>query len=108
MPDGLTNTDLTLDWFKKNFVDKILTDVRKITFCGDDGDPIYAKEFIAILKWLRENNKQVQFVIVTNGSYKTAKWWSELADVLDSKDHIHFSLDGWDQKSNNIYRVNCD
>tara|TARA_B100001287_G_C22676192_1_gene527803 strand:- start:1766 stop:2788 length:1023 start_codon:yes stop_codon:yes gene_type:complete len=108
VPEGLTNTDLTLEWFQNNFVDKILTDVRKITFCGDDGDPIYAKDFIPILKWLRKNNKQVQFVIVTNGSYKTTKWWSELADVLDSKDHIHFSLDGWDQQSNNIYRVNCN
>ena len=28
--------------------------------------------------------------------------------MLDSTDHIHFSIDGWDQHSNNIYRVNCD
>jgi len=108
VPQGLVNTDLSLEWFKNNFTGKLLTDVKKLTFCGDDGDPIYAKDLLAILKWFRENNSVVQFVIVTNGSYKTKMWWQQLDDILDEKDHIHFSLDGWDQESNNIYRVNCD
>ena len=108
VPEGLSNVDLTLDWFKQNFTDLILSEVKKITFCGDDGDPIYAKDFIKILKWIRHHNTQVQFVIVTNGSYKTKQWWEELATVLTDNDHIHFSLDGWDQESNNKYRVNCD
>jgi len=108
VPEGLSNVDLTLDWFKQNFTGLLLSDVKKITFCGDDGDPIYAKDLIPILKWIRANNDQVQFVIVTNGSYKTKKWWSELGDTLNEKDHIHFSLDGWDQESNDKYRVNCD
>jgi len=108
VPEGLTNRDLSLGWFKENFTGKLLTDVRKLTFCGDDGDPIYAKDLLKILAWFRENNSTVQFVIVTNGSYKTKVWWEELGTVLNDKDHIHFSLDGWDQESNNIYRVNCD
>lgn len=108
VPQGLANSDLTLDWFKNNFVGKMLTEVRKITLCGDDGDPIYAKDLIKIIAWFRENNDQVQFVIVTNGSYKTQQWWQELDGVLTENDHIHFSLDGWDQDSNNNYRVNCD
>ena len=108
VPEGLTNNDLSLEWFKKNFTGKLLTDVRKLTFCGDDGDPIYAKDLLKILSWFRENNSTVQFVIVTNGSYKTKAWWEELDSILNNKDHIHFSLDGWDQESNNIYRVNCD
>jgi MoaA/NifB/PqqE/SkfB family radical SAM enzyme len=108
VPQGLVNTDLSLEWFKNNFTGKLLTDVKKLTFCGDDGDPIYAKDLLAILKWFRENNNIVQFVIVTNGSYKTKMWWEQLNDILNEKDHIHFSLDGWDQESNNVYRVNCD
>ena len=108
VPEGLTNRDLTLEWFKENWTGKLLTDVKKITFCGDDGDPIYAKDLLKILSWLRENNDQVQFVIVTNGSYKTKSWWEKLDKILNEKDHIHFSLDGWDQESNNIYRVNCN
>lgn len=108
VPHGLTNQDLTLEWFKNNFTGKLLTNVRKLTFCGDDGDPIYAKDFLKILGWFREHNNKVQFVIVTNGSYKTKSWWRELNSILNEKDHIHFSLDGWDQESNNIYRVNCN
>ena len=108
VPEGLTNKDLSLEWFQNNFTGKLLTDVRKLTFCGDDGDPIYAKDFLKILAWFREHNKNVQFVIVTNGSYKTKAWWEELNSILNEKDHIHFSLDGWDQESNNIYRVNCN
>ena len=108
VPEGLTNQELSLEWFKHNFTGRILTDVRKITFCGDDGDPIYAKDLIDILKWLRKENNAVQFVIVTNGSYKTKEWWEKLNLVLNEKDHIHFSLDGWDQESNNMYRINCD
>ena len=108
VPEGLVNKDLSLEWFKNNFTGRLLTDVRKLTFCGDDGDPIYAKDFLKILSWFRENNNNVQFVIVTNGSYKTKKWWEQLDSILNEKDHIHFSLDGWDQESNNIYRVNCN
>lgn len=108
VPEGLSNQDLTLKWFQSNFSGKLLTNVKKVTFCGDDGDPIYAKDFLDILSWLREHNNDLQFVIVTNGSYKTKKWWEQLNHILNEKDHIHFSLDGWDQQSNNLYRVNCN
>ena len=108
VPEGLQNKDLSLDWFKENFTGLLYSNLKKITFCGDDGDPIYAKDLLPIIKWLRKENDQVQFVIVTNGSYKTKAWWEELGSILNEKDHIHFSLDGWDQESNNKYRVNCD
>jgi len=107
-PEGLFNTDLPLEWFQENFTGKLLSDVKKLTFCGDDGDPIYAKDLLEILRWFRLKNENVQFVIVTNGSYKTRAWWQELNSILNEKDHVHFSLDGWDQDSNNLYRVNCD
>ena len=59
VPNGLINRDLSLDWFKENFTGKIIKNVKKITFCGDDGDPIYAKDFIDILGWLRKQNKNL-------------------------------------------------
>jgi wyosine [tRNA(Phe)-imidazoG37] synthetase (radical SAM superfamily) len=95
-----------LEWFKENFV--FAKDVKKITFCGDDGDPIYAKDLLPVIQWLKTENPKIQIVIVTNGSYKTEEWWSKLNNLLDGNDHIHFSLDGWDQASNEIYRINCD
>jgi MoaA/NifB/PqqE/SkfB family radical SAM enzyme len=107
VPEGLTNRELTLDWFKKNF-SSFITEAKKITFCGDDGDPIYARELIPIISWMKQQNPDIQIVIVTNGSYKTIEWWASLTNILSANDHIHFSIDGWDQASNDLYRVNSN
>jgi len=108
VPDTLVNTELRLDFFKKNFTPEFIRNhVEKITFCGDDGDPIYAHDLIEVIRYFK-NIKPVKFVIVTNGSYKGTEWWQQLGISLDHNDHIHFSLDGWDQASNEQYRVNSD
>jgi MoaA/NifB/PqqE/SkfB family radical SAM enzyme len=108
VPDTLVNTELKLDFFKKNFTPEFIqANVEKITFCGDDGDPIYAHDLIDVIEYFK-SIKPVKFVIVTNGSYKSVDWWQRLGRILDQNDHIHFSLDGWDQASNKQYRVNSD
>lgn len=108
VPNTLVNTELDLEFFKRNFTpDFIRNHVEKITFCGDDGDPIYARSLIPVIRYIK-SIKPVKFVIVTNGSYKGTEWWQQLGISLDSNDHIHFSLDGWDQVSNEQYRVNSD
>ena len=103
---GYVNKELSLQWFKDNFT--FVEKVKKVTFCGDDGDPIYAKDLLNVIEWLKNKNPKIQIVIITNGSYKTKEWWSKLNNLLNEKDNIHFSIDGWDQESNEIYRVNCD
>jgi MoaA/NifB/PqqE/SkfB family radical SAM enzyme len=108
MPDNLVNTELDLTFFKKNFTPNfILQHVERITLCGDDGDPIYAHDFLDIVKYIK-SIKNVSLLIITNGSYKKLEWWRELASVLTDVDQLHFSLDGWDQASNELYRVNSD
>ena len=108
VPDSLINTELDLEFFKRNFTPEFINShVEKITFCGDDGDPIYAHELIDVIKYIK-SVKNVSIIIVTNGSYKKQEWWLELAKTLNNVDQIHFSLDGWDQDSNEQYRVNSD
>ena len=108
VPDSLVNTELDLEFFKRNFTPEfILSNVEKITFCGDDGDPIYAHDLIAVIEYIK-SIKPVEIVIITNGSHKRETWWSELGSVLDDTDTVHFSIDGWDNESNNQYRVNSD
>jgi MoaA/NifB/PqqE/SkfB family radical SAM enzyme len=108
VPDTLVNTELKLDFFKRNFTPEFIeNNVEKITFCGDDGDPIYAHDLLPVIKYFK-SIKPVKIVIVTNGSYKGSEWWQQLGLLLDSNDHIHFSLDGWDQASNERYRINSD
>jgi len=108
VPDSLVNTELDLEFFKSNFTPEfVLANVEKITFCGDDGDPIYAHDLIPVVRYLK-SIKPIEIVIVTNGSHKKSTWWTELGNSLDSNDSVHFSIDGFDQASNNMYRVNSN
>jgi len=108
VPDSLINTELDLEFFKRNFTEQfVLDNVEKITFCGDDGDPIYAHDLIPVIRYIK-SIKPVEIVIVTNGSHKKPDWWRELGSVLTEQDTVHFSIDGWNNESNNLYRVNSD
>jgi len=108
VPETLLNRQLTLEFFRTQIGETAIKNMRKISFCGDDGDPIYAKEFLEIVDWIKQINPTIQLLIITNGSYKTEDWWRTLAHALNAHDEIHWSLDGWNQDSNSKYRVNCD
>jgi len=108
VPGGLVNTELDLEFFKRNFTPEFVrANVEKITFCGDDGDPIYAHDLIPVIQYIK-SIKPVEIVIVTNGSHKKVSWWNELGLCLEPQDSVHFSIDGYDNASNNLYRVNSD
>jgi wyosine [tRNA(Phe)-imidazoG37] synthetase (radical SAM superfamily) len=101
------NYNMDLEFIKKFFTPEMLqTKVKRITMCGDVGDPIYCKEFIEICRYIKEHNPKIHLFIITNGSHKKPEWWSELASVLDARDTINFSIDGYDNETNNMYRVN--
>jgi hypothetical protein len=108
IPDSLIQTSLGLDFFKKNFNPQFLQDVWQISFCGDDGDPIYGREFLEVVEYLKATKPNLSLRIVTNGSHRKKEWWNKLSTNLNQYDEIHFSLDGWDQSSNEKYRVNSD
>jgi MoaA/NifB/PqqE/SkfB family radical SAM enzyme len=106
IPESLVQSQLRLNFFKENFY--FADQIKKITFCGDDGDPIYARDLVPVIDFFKLKNPTVNINIITNGSYKSAGWWQSLGNVLNEHDTVQFSLDGWDQKSNEIYRVNSD
>lgn len=106
IPDTLKQQQLKLDFFEKNF--QFADKIKRITFCGDDGDPIYAKDLIPVVEFFKTNNPEININIITNGSYKDSSWWSHLGKVLNKNDRIQFSIDGWNQESNEKYRVNSD
>ena len=108
VPDSLLNRQLGLDFFKTQIGSDTVKKIRKITFCGNDGDPIYCRDLIDIITWIKSTNPTLQITIITNGSYKPVHWWQELGTVLNQHDEIHWSLDGWDQVSNEQYRVRSD
>jgi MoaA/NifB/PqqE/SkfB family radical SAM enzyme len=106
-PDTL-NKEFSLADFKRAFDPTVLKEIDEMIFCGDIGDPIYARDFTDIVRYIKIHDPKKIIKIVTNGSYKKPEWWEELGMLLYADDIVTFSIDGWDQTSNNQYRVNTD
>jgi MoaA/NifB/PqqE/SkfB family radical SAM enzyme len=106
VPDNL-NQEFSLQEFTTAFTPTMLSTISKIIFCGDVGDPIYAKDFLKIIKYIKHTSTTT-VSIVTNGSYKDVDWWVSLGNLLGQSDQVTFSVDGWDQESNQKYRINSD
>lgn len=103
------NKDITLELFKKTFTEELLkTQVKRITMCGDVGDPIYCRDYLDICRYIKTTNPDIHLYTITNGSYKKAEWWQEFGEILNERDTVAFSIDGYDNESNNLYRVNSD
>lgn len=103
------NQDISLSNFKRSFTPEFIqSHVQRFTFCGDIGDPIYNKEFLDIVRYVKEVNPACHTFTITNGSYKKPEWWEELSTILNEYDSINFSVDGYDQESNILYRVNSN
>jgi MoaA/NifB/PqqE/SkfB family radical SAM enzyme len=99
---------LTLGFFQEQIGADVVRQIQKITFCGNDGDPIYCRDLLDIIQWVKSVNPAVSTVIITNGSHKKSDWWQRLGIILGPQDELHFSIDGWDQESNQQYRVNSN
>ena len=105
-------------WLNKNmdlaFVQSFLTPdmlknhVRRITMCGDVGDPIYCKEYVEICRYIKSVNPRIHIFTITNGSHKKSTWWAELGAVLNEYDTVNFSVDGYNHDTNILYRVNSN
>lgn len=101
-------TELSIDFIKKLFNDELLSQTEKILICGGQGDPIYCKDFIEIISYLKKSKPDIYLEIVTNGSHKKTSFWKKVSQILNDKDTLIFSVDGWDNNSNNKYRVNSN
>jgi len=103
------NKNMTLDFVKKFFTEDMLQNhVRRVTMCGDVGDPIYCKEYIEICKYIKSVNPKIHIFTITNGSHKKPEWWTEFGSVLNEYDTVNFSIDGYNDISNNLYRINSN
>lgn len=78
---------------------------KRITLCGNYGDPIYHPDLIQFVAKLKQAGSMVS--MVTNGSYKDQTWWETLVDLLDANDTIVFSIDGMPDNFSQ-YRKNAD
>jgi MoaA/NifB/PqqE/SkfB family radical SAM enzyme len=73
--------------------------------CGNYGDPIAAKDTLEIFQYFRNHNPKMTLSLHTNGSAKSAEWWTQLANALGPKGYVVFSVDGLED-TNHLYRQN--
>jgi MoaA/NifB/PqqE/SkfB family radical SAM enzyme len=100
------NKELDLNFFKNLLSPSMLRDqVQRITMCGDIGDPIYASEYLEIIDYIKTHNDRIHVYTITNGSYRKVEWWQQFAKISNQYDTINFSIDGYNDLSNNLYRV---
>jgi MoaA/NifB/PqqE/SkfB family radical SAM enzyme len=92
--------DITMENLKK------ITDFSEfVCFCGQISDPIYHANFLSLLEHVSKI-KDKKFSINTNGTRKKIEWWKRAFEL--TKDNVKwvFGLDGTDQETANIHRVN--
>ena len=82
---------------------------KTINFCGNMGDPLFAKDILAITEYsfshvLRPDKGLLK--IYTNGGFRSKKWWSEYGNLLKDKTHeVNFAIDGLED-THHFYRTN--
>ncbi len=97
---ALPLSELTKDDVQRLFPTELLQRLRKIYACGNYGDPMVAKDALAIFEHLRRANGAMELGMFTNGSGRTASFWADLAKVVS---YVRFSIDGLED-TNHLYR----
>lgn len=99
---------LTVDAVKQLFDLNFIRNLDKMFMCGNYGDPAAGKHTLEIFKYFRSINPTITLGMNTNGGLRSAKWWRELANILNQpKDYVVWSIDGL-QDTNHLYRIDVN
>jgi len=101
---GLNKDEIYLDDIKRAIKPTYFQNIKKVIFKGTTGDPIIAKDFVNIIKHIRNINESCTINVSTNGSLHNEDWWGTLSKF---NINITFGIDG-DEDTHSIYRVNTD
>ena len=100
----MTVTEISLQQFKEWFSVEFIKQLDRLFMCGNLGDPIVAKDTLAIFKYLRETNPTISLSMNTNGSAKSWQFWKGLAEL---NVHVRFGIDGL-VDTHSLYRIGTD
>jgi len=101
----LQEADWTLQDFKRIFTCEVKQQIKKITFCGNFGDPLINVDLTHMLDWVQHANIYVD--IHTNGSLKNQDFWKNLPKHLPPEHKVVFALDGL-KDTHHRYRINTN
>lgn len=100
----LRTGDWTLSDFKIIMSKNVLSQIEGFYFCGNFGDPIINDNLLDMVKYSTFVNKNLYIRIHTNGSARSTKWWTELAQALPKTHNVIFALDGLED-THSLYRI---
>lgn len=101
------NVEITLEQFKTWFPPHVLNQLYDFFVCGNIGEPLLAKDSLAIFKYIKETNNNCNIHVYTNGSLQTDKWWDEYISTMGPNDTCVFAIDGFSD-THSIYRRNTN
>ena len=90
--------------FKKIFPPSFLLQLDLIYFCGNYGESVITNDFVAIVKYITESNKNIRLMVHTNGSLRSKAWWKDLVNYLPKNHLIYFAIDGL-ADTHHLYRI---
>lgn len=102
--EWLPTIDWSLEQFKKAYPENVIKAARKLTICGTWGDPIINKDFLNIIKYVREVDKNVELSIHTNGSLRDSDFWWDLGVIGGKNLNVNFAIEGINQEMHELYR----
>ena len=99
------------------FIDEIAGKVKYLTYDGSFGDSPFHPQFNELIDYSASKLSLKAYrlhdlTISTNGSYKTTAFWKKLGEILHEhlpgRHHVMFDLDGIDNETQNMYRVDTN
>lgn len=94
---------ISLENFQKLFKSSLLENLEWLVFNGNFGDSVMNKQFREILQYVKSHDTKV--LIHTNGGIHDKNYWTDVGNILTTRDIINFDLDGL-QDTHHIYRIN--
>lgn len=108
---GIVSTDLVANSmsesdFKTMISVDFLKQIKSINMCGNYGDPMMCKDFLSILRYIKNSNSECILAIHTNGGIRSESFWTEIGKLNAEMPNmlIVFSIDGLED-TNHLYRI---
>lgn len=77
--------------------------VKTLFFNGNWGDACMHPDLVPMIEYCLHHNPEICIKISTNGSLRTKKWWTALANVLNWRCNVVFCIDGLED-THKLYR----
>lgn len=110
--DGTLHPDLTLNHIDvpavlKNLELHNMPLLKQVIIQGDKGDPCMHPQIGQLVDAFMLAPSQPHIILYTNGSIRSTKWWTALAEKNYKNLEVVFSIDGL-KDTNHLYRVGLD